>query len=135
MISKPNIEFLDNANATAQEGRFISVRVDGMRVLESWRESLFSFEWLLPDGRIRALGDLPEHERSKREVVENKLKARTPIEKPILGIGLQENIEIGSGRAEFLTLIAHGLKEIPVHIPKACEKDFKAFVTAIDSLS
>jgi hypothetical protein len=47
---------------------------------------------------------------------------------------MMENIEIGCGRAEFLTLAAHGLKTMPVHIPKSNESDFKPFRADVKSV-
>jgi hypothetical protein len=44
-----------------------------------------------------------------------------------LGIGLQDNVEIGSERAVLLTLAALGYETMPVHIPKSNESDFKHF--------
>ena len=130
MGNKENIEFIDNA---ASGEHYICVIVDVSCVLKSWRDSLFSFEWLSPEGEIKSSEELSEQEQPKRASVEEKLHNGKPIEKPILGIGLQDNIEIGSGRAEFLTLAAHGLKEIPVHIPKSNESDFKDFLADVNS--
>jgi len=108
----------------------VFVKVAG--VLESWRASLFSFEWLYPDGSVRGPEDLPEEEQPKRHDIENRLKSASPIERPVLGIGVMDNIEIGAGRAAFLTLAAHGAEVIPVHIPKSHESDFKAFLAAVE---
>lgn len=132
MSSKEKICFIDNAALRGGSASYIVVTVDAPQVLESWKNSLFSFEWLLPDGRIRSMEQLSEAEQVKRAGVESKLKSGQPIEKPLLGIGIMDNIEIGSGRAEFLTLLAHGQKTIPVHIPRANESDFKDFITDVD---
>ena len=60
--------------------------------------------------------------------VENNFKVNKPIEKPVLGIGLLENIEIGIGRHVFLTAAHLGYKKIPVHIPKSHADDFLPFI-------
>lgn len=121
------IRFTDNPVAKSRADHYIDITVDTAKIMKSWRQSLFSFEWLLPDGRIKSAGELSEAERSRREIVENAIATRQPLEKPILGIGMIDNVEIGSGRATFLTLVAQGLKTIPVHIPRANEADFKKF--------
>ncbi len=126
------ITFTDNKAAQGQENTYLSITVDVARVLESWHCSLFSFEWLAPDGTIKSFADMPEKEQAKRRAVEELLSKGVPISKPVLGIGIQDNVEIGAGRAEFLTLAAKGLTEIPVHIPKSNEKDFKAFLAKVD---
>lgn len=128
MSVRKNIEFTSNVSAIAGEGRYLDITVHASKVLSSWKNSLFSFEWLRPDGSIKDLQELSETEQSKRLLIEELLRTNQPIVKPILGIGMMDNVEIGSGRAEFLTLITQGIEEIQVHIPKACEKDFKPFL-------
>jgi hypothetical protein len=133
MADIQSITFIDNPAAGSGQSTYISVIVDTALVLESWRSSLFSFEWLTPEGAIKTLENLPAHEQPKRRNVEEKISTQEPIEKPVLGIGIMDNIEIGAGRAEFLTLITHGATKIPVHIPKSCESDFKPFIVAVSS--
>ncbi|MCM2342955.1 MAG: hypothetical protein NDJ24_00165 [Alphaproteobacteria bacterium] len=122
-----DLTFTDNPVAKGRPDHYIDITVDTGKVMKSWRESLFSFEWLLPDGRIKSAAELSETERPRREAVEAALASHQPLDKPVLGIGMLDNVEIGSGRATFLTLVAHGLTTIPVHIPKANEADFKKF--------
>ncbi|GJL85599.1 MAG: hypothetical protein DHS20C02_13740 [Micavibrio sp.] len=126
------IKFIDNATIGSRHENYTTVFVDVPTVLKSWQSSLFSFQWLQPDGQIKDIEALPEEEQPKRQGVEEKLSSAAAIEQPILGIGLMENIEIGAGRAEFLTLAAKGVPQIPVHIPKSNESDFKEFLAAID---
>ena len=128
MPAAQNIKFIDNSVAAARKDHYVLVEVSTAKVVESWRESLFSYEWLLPDGRIKTRLELPEKEQEKRLVVEEKLERAEPLEKPVLGIGLLENIEIGSGRATFLTLAAMGVEKMPVHIPKSNLDEFKPFL-------
>ena len=78
-------------------------------------------------GRIKTANELSDSERPRREAVETALAQGQPLDKPSLGIGMMDNVEIGSGRAVFLTLVAHGAKTIPVHIPRGNEADFKKF--------
>lgn len=119
--------FIDNPVIRGREAHYatMTVRVDA--VLQSWRMSLFSYEWLLPDGRVRATDELSASERPRREAVEEQLKAGTALEKPVLGIGLLENVEIGSGRAVFMTLAARGCKTMPVHIPRSNLSEFDPY--------
>jgi len=131
-MNTENIEFTDHSAAKKKPDAFIEVTVDSAKVIASWRSSIFSFEWLTSEGEIKPAKDLPEREQAKRSAVENRLSAGEAIEKPVLGIGIQDNVEIGAGKTEFLTLAALGRKSIPVHIPKSNENDFKAFMSDID---
>ncbi len=128
MSKTKQINYIDNTVATTRPEYFICITVDTNKVIKSWKESLHSFEWLLPDGRIKDLTELPENEQPKRINAEQKIETSAAFEKPVLGIGIMDNIEIGSGRADFLTIAAHGVKEIQVHIPKSNENDFKDFI-------
>lgn len=125
-----NLQFTDNPSLKGREDRYIVVKVRTEAILKSWRQSLFSFEWLTPDGGIRPLDDLPLHERDKRLKVEKSLIDGTGLTRPVLGIGMLENVEIGAGRDVFLTLAAHGLPEIEVHIPASNKPDFNHFTAA-----
>lgn len=121
-------DFITNPVIQGREDHYATIQIKVDAVLESWRMSLFSYEWILPDGRIRDTNELSENERTKRAAIESSLKRQDQLEMPILGIGLLENVEIGSGRALFLTLAAHGYKTIPVHIPKSNTKEFASFL-------
>lgn len=125
-----DLNFTDSTSLKGREDRYAVVRVKTAAILKSWKSSLFSFEWLHPDGSIRGLDDLPLHERDKRIKVEKMVQKGEAVERPVLGIGLLDNIEIGAGRDIFLTLAAQGVQDIEVHIPVSCKKDFKDFLTA-----
>ena len=124
-------QFIDNKAARSNPDKYVSVRVDMTKALESWKKSLYSFEWLDDNGEIKNFEDLNAAEADKQRAVTSALENNEPLEKPVLGIGMLDNIEVGSGRAVFLTLAAAGLKTIPVHIPLASESDFKDFVTEV----
>ena len=122
---------IDNPVVKGREDYYAEVIVDLPRVVTSWKDSLYSFEWLLKDGRIKDLKELPETEQPKRQAIEDAMHNGAPIEKPVLGIGLMDNIEIGAGKAALLTLAAHGHRHLSVHIPKANESDFKGFIAEV----
>ncbi|MGQ0527354.1 MAG: hypothetical protein ACT4OY_04905 [Alphaproteobacteria bacterium] len=124
------VTFSDNpaVSAAADPGKYVEIMVSAPKVLESWRLSLFSYEWLDGDGRIKPLEALPAHEQHKRLNAETLIRAGQPLIKPVLGIGILDNVEIGSGRAEFMTLAARGVTPIPVHIPRSNLAEFKPFM-------
>lgn len=130
--TQTKIAYIENPSLRDSGGRYVTVLVSVPAVLKSWKNSLYSFEWLHPDGSFKSLDELPENERSKRRAVEQKLESNEPIEQPVLGIGIMDNVEIGIGRAEFLTLALRGIEQIPVHIPRSGESDFKRYRADID---
>jgi hypothetical protein len=133
MPTEKNIHFTENPLAAGEPGRYLSVHVRLPDIVKSWRGSLFSFEWLRPDGKIKSAAELKPAEREKRQAVEQLIGSGTAIPMPILGIGMMDNVEIGSGRAELLTLAAAGIEIMPVHIPKSSESDFKPFRADVKS--
>ncbi len=124
------LSFTDSSALKGREGKYRAVQVNASAVIKSWKLSLFSFEWLTPEGAIRPLNELPMREREKRMAVEQMLKSGKTLERPVLGIGLMENVEIGSGKDIFLTLAAAGHDRIPVHIPISCEDEFRKFIVS-----
>src|SRR5579871_3073625 len=127
MIALDKLTFTDNAAVLGRSDGYVTCTVDVARVLQSWRESLFAYEWIGPDGGLKAASELSAAEQPKRAAVERKISKGEALEKPILGIGILENIEIGVGRATFLTLAALGVRAVPVHVPKSHEEEFSAF--------
>ena len=99
-------------------------------VLKSWRSSLYSFEWIDEEGCLKAPPEMPEREQEKRQAVETAVDNGEALEKPVLGIGIQDNVEIGAGKAVFLTLSAHGIEQLPVHILKSNADDFQPFLAS-----
>jgi len=122
------IKFTDNPHIADRKDNYLSVTVDSAKIIDSWRGSLRAFEWITPEGRIKSMAELKPAEQEVRKEVEDLLDKGETLAKPVLGIGLLENVEIGIGRATFLVAAAQGMKEIPVHIPKAHEKDFRPFL-------
>jgi hypothetical protein len=100
MPTEKNIHFTENPLAAGEPGRYLSVHVRLPDIVKSWRGSLFSFEWLRPDGKIKSAAELKPAEREKRQAVEQLIGSGAAIPMPILGIGMMDNVEIGSGRAE-----------------------------------
>lgn len=127
MNTKP-IHFIDNNGIKGREDQYVSLNVNAHKVLKSWKSSLFSFEWLAPDGQIRSTNELGDIEKQKFETITTAYETNQALEKPILGIGVLDNIEIGSARHVFLTLVAHGITEISVHVLKQDEKEFTDYL-------
>lgn len=122
--------FIDNPVIDGRHDHYAELNVSTARIVESWRISLFSYEWLRRDGQIKDLNELSPAEQAKRKSVEDCLRDGLPLEKPVLGIGMLDNVEIGAGRAVFLTLAAHGIDAIPVHVPKSHADEFVAFLSS-----
>ena len=122
------LNLIQNTGTIQSPELYAEITVNAAAILKSWRLSVMSLEWLDKTGEIKPLEQLKPVKQDKRLAVEEALKNGSPIQKPILGIGLYDHIEIGSGRAEFLTLAAHGFNGIPIHVRKSQLSHFQAFM-------
>lgn len=120
--------FRDNPALKGREDKFVKTEALVAPVLASWKDSLFAHEWLHQDGTIRKPSEMSEKMRLRRKTTEEMLESGEALDCPVLGIGILDNIEIGSGRDLFLSLAAKGVEKIPVHIPKSHIEDFRFFI-------
>ena len=125
------INFIDSTAVEARPDFYITVSLNIDAVLKSWKLSIFSYEWMDKDGSIKSMNDLKETDQANRQAVETALNSGETLNIPVLGIGIQDNVEIGSGKAVLCTLAANGIQTIPAHIPKSNESDFKDFLTDV----
>lgn len=120
--------FRDNPALKGREDKFITCDVKVAAVLASWQESLFAHEWLTPEGTIKSPQEMTEKIREKRETTEHIIYSTAMLDRPVLGVGIMDNIEIGAGKDVFLTLAGCGASFVPVHIPKSHEQEFRMFI-------
>lgn len=120
--------FIDNPAIKGREDKFLNKDVAISLVLASWKESLFAHEWLKSDGSLKSLSELNDTNRQKRLDIEAAIKAGKPLAKPVLGLGITDSVEIGSGKDVLLTLAGLSEDIVSVHIPKSHIDDFKLFL-------
>lgn len=128
MFIMNTLNLIANTGTLQDPDLYTEITVDAGKIIESWTLSVMSLEWLDKKGRIKALKNLKPMKQEKRLAIEEALKNGERIEKPILGIGLYDNVEMGSGRAAFVTLAAQGFDCIPVHVRKSQLASFQEFV-------
>ena len=119
---------IDNSSLKGRESSFITIELDIAKIVKDWKASVFSFEWLTPEGQVRTLDVLGETQTEQYQKVETAFKCGETLERPVLGLGVMDNIEIGSRKEVLLTLCALGVEKIDVHVPKSCLKDFQKFI-------
>lgn len=129
MSKAPSLErFQDNPSLKGREEKFVTLEIKVAPVLASWQESIFSHEWLTSEGQIKKTSEMADKVQSRRADIEKLIAGDSPLDRPVLGIGILDNVEIGSGKDLFLSLAALGMTTIPVHIPKSHEPDFRMFI-------
>jgi len=122
------IKYIENPSVKLRNQPYLTIEIDVSKALKSWKSSLYSFEWLDKTGAIKPASDLKEADQERRALVERQITQGQELEMPILGIGMLDNVEIGTGKAVFLTVAAMGQTKMPVHIMAVHEKEFEAFI-------
>lgn len=119
--------FTDNPAALSLASRYTEVLIDATKVLQDWRQSLFAHELVDSNGFVKGDEDINESRLEKRESVRRRLQTGQALEKPILGIGIFDNVEIGAGSDTLATLVMEGITVLPVHVRANQIDEFKAF--------
>ena len=123
-----NITLIDNPTLKDRADKFTLMEVDLGKIVKDWKKSPYSFEWLLPDGTVRPPEKLTTDYRHQYNNVEQVFQLNGALERPILGLGMMDNVEIGSRKEVLLTLARLGVETMDVHVPKSCADDFKKFM-------
>ena len=127
-VNIPDAIFCDNKVAVKDPDKYVTVDVALEKVLASWKDSILSFEFLNTDGSLRLDRELSPKNRERRNDIEQNIRDKKVVQRPILGIGLMDNIEIGSGRDVFMTLASQGYSVVSVHIRKAQQDEFTGYI-------
>ena len=111
-----------SAMVSAKPDKFVTHEIDVQKLIGAWRHSIVSFEWLM-DGQPKPEDAL--NDTVKERVVETKkaLKDNVVQEQPMLGIGIFDGIEIGTGRALVYVLAQQGVASVKCSLPASMEKD------------
>ena len=53
-MSQHTLNLIDNPSLKGREDKYRTLEVNLDEIIKSWKISLFSFEWLTPEGQIRS---------------------------------------------------------------------------------
>lgn len=121
-------KFIDHPNVGANKDAYIDGVLDLDKAMPSWRQSLLAHKWLTTDGYPKPPETLGAEQKEKYDTYEAMLKNGEALPKPIIGIGMVDNVEVGSGQAVILLLAHKGVKQIPVHIRNSQSKKLMKFM-------
>jgi len=97
-------------------------------IFKAWKLSFFAHELLKSDGSVKVEPELSGDALQKYITASENIKRGDAIEKPVLGIGLFDGIEIGIGR-EIIAAAYHAqITEIPVCVRKTQIDEIKSFL-------
>lgn len=88
-------------------------------IIKAWSLSLFAHEMLAPDGSIKNEKDMSGTTLQRYIEVSEAIKRGEKIAKPVIGIGLMDNIEIGIGREVIVACAKMKMDKIPVYVRNA----------------
>jgi len=120
--------FADHPVVSGNPAQYAEITVDIRKVLKDWQLSLLSHELIDKDGTIKPDQSLTDSRLARRLEVREAWRRGETLEKPILGIGIFDSIEIGVGSDILVTLAMEGVTALPVHVRAAQIKEFKAFI-------
>lgn len=120
--------FMDHPSVSANPGAYGNGSLDVEKALPSWKQSLIAYKWLDAEGRPKKPDALDDEQRAQRDDILRILAKGDALPKPIIGLGMFDNVEVGSGAGIIATLADIGVKILPVHLRIAQEKGLKKFL-------
>lgn len=85
-------------------------------ILQAWSHSMFAHEILDPNGNVKPDDALAEATLDLLLRAQDALKRGEPIAKPVLGVGIMDNVEIGIGREIVAAAYRLEIPSLPVHV-------------------
>jgi hypothetical protein len=127
--NQEKIQQAPNPKLQGKDATYTVKTIDCAKALKSWRSSMFAHLWVDGDGQIKAPDHMKDREREKFETAAALIKNNTPAPMPVLGIGINDNVEIGMGASDFIAAIHYGAKTLDVHIPTSNLDEFTPFIS------
>ena len=96
------------------------------QIFDAWKSSMFSHELIAKDGTIMGENTLKGASLQKYISAYEALKRDEAVEKPVLGIGLFDGIEIGIGREIIAAAYHLNISDLPIHVRTAQAEEIMA---------
>jgi ferritin-like metal-binding protein YciE len=111
----------------AKDKAYIIMHADIDKLVSSWRSSIVAHEWVVK-GQFRTPEEMKPHILEEWQEVYDQFKSSDTLERPILGLGVLDNVEIGTNRA--ILSVAHhlGADVIDVLVPESLEESIGSIV-------
>lgn len=118
-------KFYDHEVVQRSPDDYIEVILLTDKIINAWTLSIFAHELLNKNGDIKDHDQMNSDTLQKYIIALDSLKKSTEIAKPILGIGIMDNIEIGIGREIIIAAKKLSIDKIPVHLRKSQADDIQ----------
>ncbi len=117
----------DNPIAAKESASYVVFSVNTKRALKSYQLSILAHEVMHSDGRLKGIEDLSERQAALRNNVLEQIEKGESLPRPVVGIGINDNFELGAGRDVFMTLATLGHSTIEVHMRKSQLSELEDF--------
>ena len=109
---------------------YVEMQMQPEAILKAWSLSMFAHEVLNKDGSIKSDKDMSAVTLEKYLAAKECLKRGEAVSKPIIGVGIMDNIEIGIGREIVAASYDLKINSIPVHMRQGQAKDIRKLLKA-----
>lgn len=124
-MSTQSIEFYDHEVVQNAPNDYIEIALSPVEILDAWTLSMFAHELLNKDGSVKSKKDMNPSTMQKYIDMHSLIKRGEPIPKPVIGIGIMDNLEIGIGREIIAAAMQNNISQIIVNIRKAQVTEIK----------
>lgn len=121
-----NFKWVSCKGAQDNPDKYVVMQLDLQKTIESWAMSIVAHEWL-KSGIFKLHADLQDHLQEEWTTMLESVQTTKTFVRPILGIGVLDNVEVGTNRA-VLSVAKHlELVSIEVVVPKPMADLFEEF--------
>lgn len=114
--------YIDHVVVSRNPDDYVCIDVDIARIFDAWKSSIFSHELLDQTGAVKDEDSLGGDVLKKFVSARESIARGEALEKPVLGIGIYDGVEIGIGREIMAAVYRSGQKSMPVCVRKS-QKD------------
>lgn len=118
-------EFQNHAIVAQSPQDYDKKTLSPRKILNLWSSSMFAHELLNKDKTIKTVADMTSETKNKFEHAMTHIQSNTPIDIPIIGIGMLDGIEIGVGREIIAACQTLGIETMPVYVRKSQHDEIK----------
>lgn len=111
--------FYDHEVVRRSPADYVEMRLSPSALLKAWSLSMFAHEMLANDGTVKPVDCMNTETLEKLLYAQDAMKKGEAVAKPIIGVGIMDNIEIGIGREIVVAAQTMNIPEIPVHARQA----------------
>ena len=121
-----NFKWVSCKGAQGNPDKYVAMQLDLQKTIESWAMSIVAHEWL-KSGIFKPHTDLQDHLQEEWATMLESVKNTKTFVRPILGIGVLDNVEVGTNRAVLSVADHLDLASIEVMVPKPMADLFEEF--------